>query len=131
VQDAFSRYLGLAPSRSAAIDRPGAYLRRIGRNLLRDRAKISARRSAQLHVADAERLAGPDQQALLETRDMLRRLEAAMLKLKPQTREIFMAHRLDGMSYAEISARTGLSIKGVEKQMSKAIARIDRLLDRG
>lgn len=61
---------------------------------------------------------------------MLRRLEAAMLKLKPKTREIFMAHRPDALSYAEIAERTGLSVKGVEKQMSKAIAQIDRMLGR-
>jgi RNA polymerase sigma-70 factor (ECF subfamily) len=61
---------------------------------------------------------------------MLTRLEAAMLKLRPKTREIFMAHRVHGLSYAEIAERTGLSVKGVEKQMSKAIAHIDRMLDR-
>jgi RNA polymerase sigma-70 factor (ECF subfamily) len=42
-----------------------------------------------------------------------------------------LAHRIDGFTYAEIAERTGLSVKGVEKQMSKAIAKIDRLLDRG
>jgi RNA polymerase sigma-70 factor (ECF subfamily) len=41
-----------------------------------------------------------------------------------------MAHRLDGLSYAEIAEQTGLSVKGVEKQMSKAIAEITRMLDR-
>ena len=41
-----------------------------------------------------------------------------------------MAHRVEGLSYAEIAQRTGLSVKGVEKQMSKAIAAIDRMLDR-
>ena len=63
---------------------------------------------------------------------MLRRLERAMLRLRPKTREIFLAHRLDGYSYTEIAARTGLSVKGVEKQMSKAIAQLDRWVsDRG
>jgi RNA polymerase sigma-70 factor (ECF subfamily) len=81
--------------------------------------------------ADEGALVGIDQQRLLESRDMLTRVEAAMLKLRPKTREIFMAHRIDGLSYAEIAERTGLSIKGVEKQMSKAIAQIDRMMDRG
>ena len=131
VQEAFSKFLGMGPARSARVERPEAFLHRMARNLLNDRIKMERRRSAHLHVvADNEPLAGVDQQHLLETRDMLRRLEAAMLKLKPKTREIFMAHRLDGMSYAEIAERTGLSVKGVEKQMSKAIAQIDRMLDR-
>lgn len=131
VQEAFSRLLRRPGAGAGDLERPAAYLNRVTRNLLHDRAKTQSRRSAHLHVvATDELLAGPDQQRLLETRDMLRRLEAAMLKLKPKTREIFMAHRLDGMSYAEIAALTGLSIKGVEKQMSKAIAHIDRTLDR-
>ena len=72
-----------------------------------------------------------DVQAQLETRDTLRRLEAAVARMKPRTRTIFLAHRIEGLSYAEIAERFGLSVKGVEKQMSKAIAQIDRMLDRG
>ena len=67
---------------------------------------------------------------VLETRDMLRRVETAVLRLRPRTREIFMAHRIEGLSYAEIAQRTGLTVKGVEKQMSKAIATLDRMLER-
>ncbi len=73
-------------------------------------------------------LVAPDQVAALEARDTLRHLEQALLCLKPQTREIFLAHRIDGYSYVEISARTGLSVKGVEKHMSRAIAHVDRVL---
>lgn len=131
VHEAFSRVARVAGADPAGLERPAAYLQQVARNLLRDRAKTRARRAADLHVAyKDEQLPAPDPQRLLETRDMLRRLEAAMGKLKPRTREIFMAHRLDGLTYAEIAERTGLSIKGVEKQMSKAIAQLDRLLER-
>ena len=41
-----------------------------------------------------------------------------------------MAHRLDGFSYAEIAEHTGMSVKGVEKQMSRAIVELRRLMDR-
>ena len=131
MQEAVSPLVRLGRARSTDIVRPEAYLQRVARNLAQNRAKSEVRRSARFHVvADDEPLAGPDQHRLLESRDMLRRVEKAMLKLKPRTREIFMAHRLDGMSYAEIAEQTGLSVKGVEKQMSKAIAHIDRMLDR-
>ncbi len=131
VQDAFSRFLRLRRAHPERVSRPEAYLQRVTRNLLSDYTKRRRRRGAQLHVeVDEATLSSHDQLRLLETRDMLRRLEAAMLKLKPKTREIFMAHRLDGLSYNEIAERTGLSVKGVEKQMSKAIAHLDRLLDR-
>jgi len=115
----------------SSLERPQAYLRRIATNLMRDRAKTASRHSVALHiVADEESLPALDQQRLLESRDMLRRLEAAMKRLRPRTREIFMAHRIEGMTYAEISERTGLSVKGVEKQMSKALAQLDRMLNR-
>ena len=127
--DAFLRLARLRADGSV-LQRPRAYLRRIAANLVKDRAKSAARRSLALHVAaDDEALPGADPYALLESRDMLRRLDAAMLRLRPKTREIFMAHRVHGLSYAEIAERTGLSVKGVEKQMSKALAQLDRLLN--
>jgi RNA polymerase sigma-70 factor (ECF subfamily) len=131
VQEIFCRIARLGAEGPLRLERPQAYLSRMATNLLRDRSKSAARRMAASHVpADEATLAGHDQQRLLETRDMLMRVQQAMLKLRPKTREIFMAHRIDGLSYAEIAKRTGLSVKGVEKQMSKAIAKIDRMMDR-
>jgi len=128
VQDAFFRLARLGRE-GALLERPQAYLRRIASNLLKDRAKTAARQSAALHVvADEEKLPATDPHGLLESRDMLRRLEIAITRLRPRTREIFMAHRVEGLTYAEIAQRTGLSIKGVEKQMSKALVQLDRLL---
>ena len=60
----------------------------------------------------------------------MRRLERAIASLRPRTRAVFLAQRIEGLSYREIAERTGLSVKGVEKQMAKAIAKIDRFLDR-
>ena len=131
VSETFLRLLRMAPGNVARIEQPEAFLRHVSTNLLRDwgRAKAMRERSQPtLELASEDRY---DQIAALESRDTLRRLEHAMSKLKPRTREIFLAHRIHGFSYAEIADRTGLSIKGVEKQMSKAIAKIDRLLDRG
>ena len=60
--------------------------------------------------------------------DRLARLEQAVLRLKPLTRQIFLACRLDGYSYVEIAEQTGLSVRGVEKQMSRAIKQLGRHL---
>jgi RNA polymerase sigma-70 factor (ECF subfamily) len=131
VQETFYRLVRLGSEKFQSVQRAEAYLSSIAGNLLRDRAKAARRHSAALHEPlEEERLHGHDQQRLLEQRDLLNRLEQAMLKLKPRTREIFMAHRLDGLSYAEIAERTGLSVKGVEKHMCKAIAQLDRSLHR-
>lgn len=129
--ETFVRLLRLAPGNLGRIEQPEAFLRRVSSNLLRDwgRAKTLRDRSLpSLELVSDQQL---DQLALLESRDTLRRLELAVSRMKPRTREIFLAHRIDGLTYAEIATRTGISVKGVEKQMSKAIAKIDRLLDRG
>lgn len=60
--------------------------------------------------------------------ETLRRLEAAMLKLRRIDREILLAHRLDAMSYGEIALRTGLSPRQVERSMARALYEIDRAL---
>jgi RNA polymerase sigma-70 factor (ECF subfamily) len=129
-QEAFLR-LARAGSAGAAVAQPGAYLRQIGRNLVRDSARASATRLVSIDSdATDTAISEEDELCRLEARDSLRRIEAAMLRLKPRTREIFLAHRLDGMSYAQIAEQTGLSVKGVEKQMTKAIAQIRRAMDR-
>ena len=129
-QEAFLR-LTNADQSDARIAQPSAYLRQIGRNLMRDRAEKAGRRK---EVVAPERVhnatSGENEIGRLEARDRLRRVEEALQRLKPRTREIFLAHRLDGMTYGEIAERTGLSVKGVEKQMSKAIAEVGRIAAR-
>lgn len=128
VQEAFLRLSSIDLRRSGSISRPAEYLRQIARNLLKDRAKAARRHAVDAHVnADDCDLAGVDELARLEARDSLVRLESAIKSLKPKTREIFMAHHLEGLGYAEIAARTGLSVSGVEKQVARAFDHIDRL----
>ena len=107
-----------------------AYLRTIARNLVRNQAKASLRRG-DAAAADCAELpaSAPCEVSRLEARDSLNRLEAVIRAMKPRTREIFMAHRLDGMSYTEIACATGLSVSGVEKHMIKALSLINRYLD--
>ena len=54
----------------------------------------------------------------------LQRIERALWRLDRTTREIFLAHRLDDMSYTEIAERTGLSVPEVEHRMAKAMRRL-------
>ena len=128
--ETFLKVLGIAPAKLRSIEQPQAYLWRISVNLLRDwgRARALSERSRPTLEAVDHKLV--DQVAVLESRDTLRRLEKAIERLKPKTREIFLAHRIKGLTYSEIASETGLTVKGVEKQMSKAIAKLDRFLDR-
>lgn len=129
VHETFERLARRDGDAGDTVDRPEAYLSRIAGNLLRDRAKFAARRSAAFHVSiDEVSLGGGDPHDQLEARDMINRLETAMQRLQPRTREIFMACRLDGYSHAEVAERVGMSVRGVRKQMSRAIAEIERVL---
>ncbi len=128
-QQLFLRLVGR--SASQPIDAPDAYLHRSARNLVANHHRDAGRRPPiDPSAIDPDDIGGFDPAATIEARDTLRRLETAIGRLKPRTREIFLAHRFDGFSYREIAAHTGLSVKAIEKHMSRAIAHIDRLSDR-
>lgn len=70
IQKIFTRALSVEP-RTPVLN-PDGYLTRVAQNLLRDRAKLARRRSADLHVpADESIFAGLDQYCLLEARDII------------------------------------------------------------
>ena len=129
IQQIFCKLVSLGEREMQSIESPSAYLRVAARNSLRDDARSAARSSQRQHAEfEDNTLCGLDPVAALEARDRLARIEAAVARLKPLTRNIFLARRLDGYSYAEIAARTGLSERGVEKQMRMAIRQLGRHL---
>jgi len=104
VQDSFVRFADAGVDR--ALHKPEAYLTRVATNMLRNRARAAFHRSVvQNDIADHPLAGATDMTPMLE---------------------IFMAHRLDGATYGEIAARMGLSVKGVEWHMTKAIAHLHR-----
>lgn len=128
VQDSFVRFAAIqARSPDKVVERPESYLTTIAVNLLRDRARVAARRLTASHIpADEVALVASDAIAVLEARDHLERLQASLARLSPKSRSVFLAHRRDGISYKEIARREGLSEKSVQKRMSKAIAHVSR-----
>jgi RNA polymerase sigma-70 factor, ECF subfamily len=48
-------------------------------------------------------------------------LHEALSTLPPRCREVFALSRRDGLKNAEIAARLGISVKGVEAQMARAL----------
>jgi len=72
--------------------------------------------------------ASVDDACVSATADELARLEAALLTLPRFTREVFLAHRLDDLSYAEIASRTGISVRRVERELARALYGLDRAM---
>jgi RNA polymerase sigma-70 factor (ECF subfamily) len=58
----------------------------------------------------------------------LARLARAIAQLPAREREIFEAVRLEGLSYAEVAERTGVSPKEVTRQTARALHRLDLML---
>jgi RNA polymerase sigma factor (sigma-70 family) len=68
----------------------------------------------------------PEQQA--EACELIERVERSLVAANPRTREAFLLHRFDGMSYAEIAQRFNISTRAVTKHIAKALTLIDNEL---
>ena len=87
------------------------------------KSELAARAKAAVARALAEQGIAPAPPA---DPDLMVRLERAMLALPHTTREVFLAHRIDGFSYGDIADRTGLSVHQVRRHMAKAILQLAR-----
>jgi RNA polymerase sigma-70 factor (ECF subfamily) len=65
----------------------------------------------------------------LEMKDFDRRLQDTLADLDEKSRTVFLMNRIDELTYAQIADNLGLSVKAVEKRMSKAIAFLKERLD--
>jgi RNA polymerase sigma-70 factor (ECF subfamily) len=68
----------------------------------------------------------PEQDA--EAHELIERIERTLAVANPRTREAFLLHRFDGMSYAEIAKKLGVSTQAVTNHIAKALLLIDNEL---
>ncbi|QUD89577.1 RNA polymerase sigma factor [Phenylobacterium montanum] len=118
---AYERLIETGIWRSA--HRPVALVHQIARNLALDQLRrsrivpIESASAAFFQAADDE--PGPEER--LDDRHALAVVIAAIEALPEQCQRVFKLRRLDGMSPAEISAHTGLSISTIEKHVAKGL----------
>ena len=60
------------------------------------------------------------------TTELLDRLQRKLRTLPRFTQDVFLAHRIDGLSYAEIAEHTGVTTQRIEREMARAIAALMR-----
>ena len=121
VQAAFARFAALPENTEVA--NPRAFLFRTAHNIGVDAQRSLARAGAaatdpQL-TCDGRDFSPED---VLVSRDELARLEAALASLRPRQRTALLMHRLDGLSFAEIGRRMGLSPSGARKLVEQGFA---------
>lgn len=104
------------------LDNPRAYLYRAVRN--ESLRILASSDSVRAEVVEAEDMTDDD----IDTSERDAALWQAIDRLPDRCREIFLACKRDGLSYAEIAAEMDISVKTVEAQMSKALGRLREAL---
>jgi len=65
----------------------------------------------------------------LEMKDFDIRLQETLADLNEKSRSVFLMNRIDELTYFQIACNLNISVKAVEKRMSKAIAFLKERLD--
>jgi len=111
--------------REHAVFEPEAFLMRVALNLSVDTYRAQATRGDEVQFEEVILIdATPTAEAVVLARERTARLSICLERLNDKTRDIFTAHRIDGMSYQEIAQRHQLSVSTVEKHIAKAVAQI-------
>jgi len=102
------------------VEQAGAWLARVARNRIIDRFRRKTTRSGPAPgpdeaepgsgLGDLLPAADADAESAVMREVLLAQIEAALAELPREQREVFIAHELEGVSFRELSARTGVSI---------------------
>jgi RNA polymerase sigma factor (sigma-70 family) len=113
------------------VEQAGAWLRRVARNRIIDRfrrkrverravpapgseaaAPQAAGDEASLDPVPEDLLPAPDggPESAVMRELLLAEIGAALAELPPEQREVFVAHEIEGVSFKELAARTGVSL---------------------
>jgi len=123
------------------IERAGAWLFQVARNriidLFRKKKKLDSINAPVAVADDGEELliedllpspdAGPE--AAFARHVLIEELEDALDELPAEQRQVFMAHEIEGRSFKEIAAETGLSINTLLSRKRYAVLYLRRRLE--
>ena len=105
-----------------------AYVFTIANNLMINKLKRNQLKYRFLKLQDDKKdIKTP--QYLMEMKEFDEKLQKALAKLPDGAREVFLMNRIDDLKYREIADMLGLSMKAVEKRMSRALAILRQEID--
>jgi RNA polymerase sigma-70 factor (ECF subfamily) len=130
LQDTFLRLQSIPVETD--IKNPRSYLFRMADNLATDH--IRGRQSLERYFSPQEFPDSVDDKSsperIVDYRQRLGRLEQAISELPPRQRQVFLRHKFDGLSHAEIASELRITKSAVEKLVMKALAHLrDQLGD--
>lgn len=120
VQETWMRSLGMIGV--GAVQNVRAYLYRVARNLIVDHLRLGGR---QIPTDESVLLAVQDERVDIELdliqKEEIERLDAAIKEMSERARQMFLLARVEGLSYAQIGRKFGISRQTVHEQMTHAI----------
>jgi RNA polymerase sigma-70 factor (ECF subfamily) len=130
-------YLRLSRVADAPIADPLSYLYRVGLNIVIDRNRERQRRAKRdeawseattNRIGDTVVDESPSPLEVLERRERVQKVAAAIAVLPPGAGRAFRMHKIDGLSHSEVAAELGISRSGVEKHISVAFRHLSKAL---
>jgi RNA polymerase sigma-70 factor (ECF subfamily) len=128
-QEAFLSLTRISPS--SPIRNPQALLQRIARNILFNHVKQMGRwRRLFSDGSGANEPSTPaTQDHGIEADDLMDIYRRALDQLPERTRMIFLRHRIEEQSYAQIATDLGVSVKAIEYHIASALKHLRKTLD--
>jgi len=111
-----------------SVEHVGAWLIRVARNQIIDRFRKKKTDPMPEGIEDLlpSPEAGPD--AVYARGLLLDEVDAALDELPEEQREVFLAHELEGLSFKEISARTGVGVNTLLSRKHYAVLHLRKRL---
>jgi RNA polymerase sigma factor (sigma-70 family) len=131
-QSAFAQFAARSDWRS--LEHPRAFIYRIAQNLVVDHHRAEAVRSRYVKETAGVSEHSDDLHAerVISAKEQLSIIEAALSVMEPMRRSVFVMHRINELSFAEISRQLRMPETTVKRHVSSALAECMRALrDRG
>ena len=123
LQEAWVRLARYA--RERPVERPEAFLMQVALNLSIDSHRTRQTRGEEVLLEDVVLVdVTPSAEAVLLARERTARLSVCLGRLTDKTRDILLAHRIEGLTYAEIAQRHNLRVSTVERHVAKAMLQL-------
>ena len=111
------------------LDSVERYLFRVAAHVLARRHRDGQMRLGQRIDEPIEPIEDLSPERIVIGRQALGRLKVALAALPPKTREAFILHRYEEMTYAAIAARLQISVSGVEKLIIRALRQLRQAIE--